>query len=379
MSNARNLANLLGTDTKIKTADIADEVFNSNRNLIINGAMQEAQRGTSFSSLSASAYTCDRWQLQVAGAGRGTVTQESSGGPVGFKDNFLRVTVATADSSVASSDMQVLKQVIEGHVAAFTDAGTSDAKPLTLSFYVRSSVTGTFSATLYTNFNNPSAVSYPAEYTISSANTWEQKTITFPAFTTSSTLVTSGYTNGEFYQVRFALMAGSDKTGTANQWNSANDFASTNQTNLFATSSATWDITGIQLEVGEQATPFEHRSFGDEFLKCQRYYAIKENNTGSSKYFGYVLQAYNSSSFYGILSDFPITMRATPTVSQSGTFGAYTASSGLHNTSATIGNFFGTNTSWGTGGWSGDSTLTAGHAGVFFAQNNAKFIADAEL
>ena len=242
------------------------------RNLIINGAMQVAQRGTSFSSLSASAYTCDRWQLQVAGAGRGTVTQESSGGPAGFKDNFLRVTVATADSSVASSDMQVLKQVIEGHVAAFTDAGTSDAQPLTLSFYVRSSVTGTFSATLYTNFNSPNAVSYPAEYTISSANTWEQKTITYPAFTTSSTLATSGYTTGEFYQVRFALMAGSDKTGTANQWNSANDFASTNQTNLFATSSATWDITGVQLELGENASDFEHRSFGEELALCQRYH-----------------------------------------------------------------------------------------------------------
>ena len=226
------------------------------RNLVINGAMQVSQRGTSFSSLSTSAYTCDRWQLQVAGAGRGTVTQESSGGPAGFKDNFLRVTVATADSSVASSDMQVLKQVIEGHVAAFTDAGTSDAQPLTLSFYVRSSVTGTFSATLYINFNSPNAVSYPAEYTISSANTWEKKTITFPAFTTSSTLATSGYTNGEFYQVRFALMAGSDKTGTPNQWNSANDFASTNQTNLFATSSATWDITGVQLELGSNASDF---------------------------------------------------------------------------------------------------------------------------
>ena len=243
------------------------------RNLIINGAMQVAQRGQTFTSMSASAYTCDRWQLQLAGAGRPTVTQQTSGGPAGFKDNFLRVQVATADSSVASSDMQVLKQVIEGHQAAFTDAGTSDAKPLTLSFYVRSSVTGTFTAALYINFNNPNTVSYPAEYTISSANTWELKTITFPAFTTSSTLASSGYTNGEFYQLRFALMAGSGKTGTPNQWNNANDFASTNQTNLFATSSATWDITGVQLEVGSTSTDFEHRSFGEELALCQRYYS----------------------------------------------------------------------------------------------------------
>ena len=172
------------------------------RNLIINGAMQVAQRGQTFTSMSASAYTCDRWQLQLAGAGRPTVTQQTSGGPAGFKDNFLRVQVATADSSVASSDMQVLKQVIEGHHSAFTDAGTSDAKPLTLSFYVRSSVTGTFTATLYINFNNPSAVSYPAEYTISSANTWELKTITYPAFTNSSDIseYSSIVTNLRHYQ-----------------------------------------------------------------------------------------------------------------------------------------------------------------------------------
>ena len=300
MSKAAELAALIGSQSAL-----------SNRNLIINGAMQVAQRGTSFSSLSASAYTCDRWQLQVAGAGRGTVTQESSGGPASLKDNFLRVTVATADSSVASSDMQVLKQVIEGNVAAFTDAGTSDAKPLTLSFYVRSSVTGTFSATLYTNFSSPNAVSYPAEYTISSANTWEQKTVTFPAFTTSSSLVSSGYTTGEFYQVRFALMAGSDNTGTANQWNSANDFASTNQTNLFATSSATWDITGVQLEVGEQATPFEHRSFGDELAKSQRYYQASSETTGNLLFFsGHV----DSGATYFAKEKLTVPMRAAPTV-----------------------------------------------------------------
>ena len=316
---------------------VTDQVLSS-RNLIINGDMQVAQRGASFSSLSASAYTCDRWQLQVAGAGRGTVTQESSGGPASLKDNFLRVTVATADSSVASSDMQVLKQVIEGNVAAFTDAGTSDAKPLTLSFYVRSSVTGTFSATLYTNFSSPNAVSYPAEYTISSANTWEQKTVTFPAFTTSSSLVSSGYTTGEFYQVRFALMAGSDNTGTANQWNSANDFASTNQTNLFATSSATWDITGVQLEVGETATPFEHRSFGDELSRCQRYYYKADmTNVGSSWH------PNSLASGTGYLTEkvyYPVTMRANPTGTTTATSGSTFSGSApyMSGTSTTFAN-----------------------------------------
>jgi len=367
MSKAAELAALIGSQSAL-----------SNRNMIINGAMQVAQRGTSFSSLSASAYTCDRWQLQVAGAGRGTVTQESSGGPASLKDNFLRVTVATADSSVASSDMQVLKQVIEGHVAAFTDAGTSDAKTLTLSFYVRSSVTGTFSATLYTNFSSPSAVSYPAEYTISSANTWEQKTITFPAFTTSSSLVSSGYTTGEFYQVRFALMAGSDNTGTANQWNSANDFASTNQTNLFATLSATWDITGVQLEVGETATPFEHRSFGDELARCQRYYESIQVMNG---YFS-TGQAFTSSQAAGATLNFKVTKRAIPTLTvpaagnTSGTWGfvgsngSY-ATIGGHSTYSTV-DFFSIEAS----GYSG---LGAGNASMIYSSGATEAKADAEL
>ena len=355
MTLAREFADLAGS---------ADAGGLTGRNLVINGAMQVAQRGTSFSSLSASAYTCDRWQLQVAGAGRGTVTQESSGGPAGFKDNFLRVTVATTDSSVASSDMQVLKQVIEGHVAAFTDAGTSDAQPLTLSFYVRSSVTGTFSATLYTNFNDPNAVSYPAEYTISSADTWEQKTITYPAFTTSSTLATSGYTTGEFYQVRFALMAGSDNTGTANQWNNANDFASTNQTNLFATSSATWDITGIQLEVGEKATPFEHRSFGDELARCQRYY-YETWGTASNDFAQKGYQA--ASEFASNTLPHPTTMRSAPTLTKSGTF-SVTNIGQPTAVAASVTNFV----------WQAQKDGSTGVWGLF-SNSSGKFTVDAEL
>jgi len=348
------------------------------RNLIINGAMQVAQRGQTFTSMSASAYTCDRWQLQLAGAGRPTVTQQTSGGPAGFKDNFLRVQVATADSSVASSDMQVLKQVIEGNVSAFTDAGTSDAKPLTLSFYVRSSVTGTFTATLYINFNNPSAVSYPAEYTISSANTWEFKTITFPAFTTSSTLATSGYTFGEFYQVRFALMAGSDKTGTANQWNSANDFASTNQTNLFATSSATWDITGVQLEVGSAATEFEHRSFGEELNICHRYYQqhdyathgryIANGGASSASQSKYIYQYYGG------------TMRATPSITTPSVTNGYRfighGQDHSHSTIPNIDNPGANSVQFGNN----QNTITAGRQmRLLISYNEAMIKMDAEL
>jgi len=240
------------------------------RNLIINGDMAISQRNTSFTN-PLNQYTLDRWisQLDTTSA-RSTVTQESSGGPSGFR-NFLRVTVTTADATLDSSDLQNIKQIIEGYNMRHTDQGTSDAETLTCSFWVRSSVTGTYSATLYLN-STGTQYAYPAEYTINSANTWEYKTVTFSPQTTSASWVSSGYTNGEYAQLRFGLMIGSGQGGTADTWNASNKFGASGQTNLFATNGATWDLTGVQLEVGSVATPFEHRSFGEEMELCRRYY-----------------------------------------------------------------------------------------------------------
>jgi len=240
------------------------------RNLIINGDMAISQRNTSFTN-PLNQYTLDRWisQLDTTSA-RSTVTQESSGGPSGFR-NFLRVTVTTADATLDSSDLQNIKQIIEGYNMRHTDQGTSDAETLTCSFWVRSSVTGTYSATLYLN-STGTQYAYPAEYTINSANTWEYKTVTFSPQTTSASWVSSGYTNGEYAQLRFGLMIGSGQGGTADTWNASNKFGASGQTNLFATNGATWDLTGVQLEVGSVATPFEHRSYGEELAACQRYY-----------------------------------------------------------------------------------------------------------
>jgi hypothetical protein len=239
------------------------------RNLIINGAMQVAQRGASFAN--AYGYTLDRWNSQYNNtSARSTVTQETSGGPAEFR-SFLRVTVTTADATVDSSDLQNIKQAIEGYNMQHTDQGTSDAKTLTCSFWVRSSVTGTYSVTLYLN-SNGTVYSYPVEYTVNTANTWEYKTVTFSPQTTSASWVSSGYTNGEYAQLRFGLMIGSGQGGTADTWNASNKFGASGQTNLFATNGATWDLTGVQLEVGSVATPFEHRSFGEEMELCRRYY-----------------------------------------------------------------------------------------------------------
>ena len=171
---------------------------------------------------------------------------------------------------------------------------------------------------------------------------------------------------------------GSTYTNTAGSWAAGDYYGTSNQVNLMATLNNTFYITGIQFEVGDKATPFEHRLYADELRRCQRYYAVKENNTGQSKYFAQPLQVYNSTSVYGMIADFPAPMRAVPTGSQTGTFGAYTAASGNGNFSTNIPNFFTTNEGWGTGGWSG-SGMTAGDAAVMYTHDGAKLIADAEL
>jgi len=194
-----------------------------------------------------------------------------------------------------------------------TDQGTPDAETLTCSFWVRSSVTGTYSATLYLN-STGTQYAYPAEYTINSANTWEYKTVTFSPQTTSASWVSSGYTNGEYAQLRFGLMIGSAQGGTADTWNASNKFGASGQTNLFATNGATWDLTGVQLEVGSVATPFEHRSYGEELALCQRYYTvIFDPDIGTS--YGFMYPIIPSSSTYRRLNvTFPVAMRAPPNI-----------------------------------------------------------------
>jgi len=323
MSKARNLADVISGQYDIPAESLDNaasswddlsgkpEYFPGRRNLIINGAMQVAQRGASFSN--ASGYTLDRWNSQYNNtSARSTVTQETSGGPAEFR-SFLRVTVTTTDATVDSSDLQNIKQAIEGYSMQHTDQGTSDAKTLTCSFWVRSSVTGTYSVTLYLN-SDGTVYSYPVEYTVNTANTWEYKTVTFSPQTTSASWVSSGYINGEYAQLRFGLMIGSGQGGTADTWNASNKFGASGQTNLFATNGATWDLTGVQLEVGSVATPFEHRSYGEELALCQRYY-YRMNGRG----FFAMASKYTTNQIYcGV--NLPVTMRSTPTLnSASGT------------------------------------------------------------
>ena len=236
------------------------------KNRIINGDMVISQRnGTSSVTPTNGAYTLDRWTFQVSQASKLT-SQQNAGSvtpPVGFK-NYLGITSSSA-YSVISSDFFAVTQRIEGYNIADLGWGTANAKTVTLSFWVRSSLTGTFGGSLW---NNAGDRSYPFTYTISSANTWEQKSITI-AGDTSGTWNT---TNETGISVNFSVGSGSSLSGTAGAWASALYTSATGATSVVGTNGATFYITGVQLEQNTSATPFERRLYNQELANCKRYY-----------------------------------------------------------------------------------------------------------
>jgi len=267
------------------------------RNLLINGDCLIDQRNGGSSVTSG--YAIDRTQIEgFDGGGTGT-GQQVSDGPSGFTKS-LKITVTGTDTSLASTDFYSLRQLIEGQNVSFLGFGASGGTSVTLSFWVKSSVTGTFSCSIGNGDNDRS---YPKTYTISSANTWEKKTLTFPAATDG----TWGTDNGRGIAVRWSLGGGSGRLGTADQWNSSQAHGATGTTNLFATNGATFFITGLQLEAGSVATDFEHRSYGDELARCQRYYYKKPINTNGPPAYQYHNNHKQSVVF------FPTIMRAIPT------------------------------------------------------------------
>ena len=263
MSKAAELAALISSQTAL-----------SNRNLIINGAMQVAQRGTSFATMGNgdSQYTLDRFRWQESGSPtlEMTVTQDSSSPSEMGNSKSLKVEVTTAQSSLGSGDRVRIEQYIEAQNCQSIAKGTSAAKALSASFWVKSSKTGTYIVELQENDNDRIN---SQSYSISSADTWEHKTLTFPADTTGAI----NNDNGNGISFRMYLCAGTDYTsGSLNtSWvavSGNNTGAAVGQVNLADTVNATWYITGVQMELGEQATPFEHRSFHDELRRCKRYF-----------------------------------------------------------------------------------------------------------
>lgn len=239
------------------------------RNVLVNGAMQFAQRGTSVTGISNTAdyKTADRWQTLLASGGTYTqaITADVPTGQ-GFA-NALRMTCTTAITSLTSGAYNFLRQSLEGQTLQHIKKGTTNAQPLTLQFWVKGSTTGTYIIELVDSNNR----SISASYTISAANTWEQKTITFPADTTGTIVNTNAFGLGLY----FWLGAGSSFTsGTLNTtWNTRVDAnIAVGQTNLSAAVNNYIQITGVQLEPGSQASPFEFVRYDDELRRCQRYY-----------------------------------------------------------------------------------------------------------
>lgn len=232
------------------------------RNLIINGDMQVAQRGTSFPAVASGSYTLDRWKYVTVSTAVATITQDADS-PSNFSDS-LRYTVTTADTVVAVTDLTFLEQPIEGYTANELIDNT-----FTVSFWVRSSKTGVHCL----NIRNvtPGTASFIAEYTITALNTWEYKSITITNGLPNQ--YAWGTTNDVGCRICFALAAGTDYQNTANIWTETTALATANQVNCLDTVGNIFAITGIQLEKSAGATPFEFRNYEVELLLCQRYYS----------------------------------------------------------------------------------------------------------
>jgi hypothetical protein len=278
------------------------------RNFIINGDMRIAQRGTSSATPADGEYLIDRWKWWRTGsAGVAAMSQDTdvptvaeAGVDYGYS---LKLDVTTADGSIAVSDYYYFEQMIEGLNWASMGYGGSNALTTTVQFWVKSTKTGVFSV----SYGN-SAVdrSYPAEYTVSSSNTWEKKTVTIAGDSTGTWLTTVGIGN----RLRFTLAMGSNRTGTANQWNAANDIASTNQVNAMDSTSNNFFITGVQVEVGGQSSDFEHTDYASELLRCQRYFVEQDiQNNG-----GYWTGNTTGTTSVRFVNHLPVAMRSTPTL-----------------------------------------------------------------
>ena len=273
------------------------------RNKIINGAMVIDQRnaGSAVTVNNTNLnYGVDRWW----GTGRSadgvyTLQRSTTTPPSGFS-HFLRATVTTADASIASTDTYYMGTKIEGFNVSDLGFGSASAKTITISFVVRSSVTGTFSGALLNGAENRS---YPFTFAVSSADTWETKSVTI-AGDTAGTWATD---NSAGMLLSFDLGNGTNYRAAAGSWNASGKYGVTGAVTLISTLNATFDITGVQLEAGDTATPFEHRSYGQELALCQRYYEICKTSLRGAR---------DSNNLFGVVIPFKVTKRATPTMTQ---------------------------------------------------------------
>jgi hypothetical protein len=269
------------------------------KNKIINGNMVIDQRNAGAAVTADGAFPVDRFNVDI-GSSWAYSGQRDTSAPAGFT-NSLKITTTTASGALSATQYNSVLQVIEGFNVADLNWGSANAKTVTLSFWTQSSVTGTHSGAL-TNSGN--SRSYPFTYTISSANTWEQKTVTI-AGDTSGTWLT---TNGIGVIVWFSMGTGTTYSGTAGAWAGTTYVAASGATGISNTLNATWYLTGVQLEVGTQATTFTTAggSYGAELALCQRYYEVAGQG---------IVGIPNSTTGIYALVNFKVTKRTTPSVS----------------------------------------------------------------
>jgi hypothetical protein len=363
MSKAAELAALIGSQSAL-----------SNRNLIINGAMQVAQRGD-VTGISSNSYGGpDRFRLNVSGLGTFSISQSTTA-PDGFANSY-KLDCTTADASPAAGDLLRVNYFIEGQDLQSLAYGTSDAKAITLSFYVRSNKTGTYNI----QFQQPDNSFKQAvlSYTINSADTWEFKSITVAGDTAG----VINNDNGSGLSLNWVLGAGSNYTSgserpTYTAFANA-DIAPTQTVNLADNTANEWYLTGVQLEVGEQATPFEHRSFADELARCQRYF-VRWGGTSIYERICHGQCNANNSALYHLV--FPQTMRAIGTLGRNGCAGGNSTAGAQTFSSLTVDtNTDATHSTMLAGVVSG-TPFTAGNVSELFANNStAHYIEiDAEL
>jgi hypothetical protein len=296
MSKARGLADL---------GNAYSDGALSNRNLIINGAMQVAQRGTGVTAAGTAAYSSpDRFRFQN-NANTNSVISQDADAPSGFNNSF-KLTVGTG-STPSGSDFGRLYYRVEGYDADQLKLGSASSSAITLSFWVKASVAGSYGI----QFAGDGLGGFIASYTVAATGTWEYKTVTIPAGVW--TTYNGSTTNLTGFQVAFDLGEGPSRSNVTgyNAAISSGNMGFTGGTKILATTGATWQITGVQLEVGDTATPFEHRSYSDQLQSCMRYYY--EAPSRSLSLANATTSGYSFREPRSVQITFPVTMRATPT------------------------------------------------------------------
>jgi hypothetical protein len=354
MSKAAELAALIGSGQA-----------QGNKNLIINGAMTVDQRhsGSSFTVVNGNTTTgviADRFRVNEA-SGAEFTAQRVSDAPVGFEYSS-KITVSTADASLGSTEFHRVIQPIEGKNISNLNWGTSNAKTLTLSFYVKSSVTGQYYISV---FNNAADRTLLKGYTIDSADTWEKKTITIVGDQSGTWLTT----NAVGIYLMWSLGTGSTyQSSTLDAYQAGFFMAKSDQVNIAASVSSTWQLTGVQLEVGDVATAFEHEDFATTLAKCQRYFhRFQSDSTYDAFAPAYWLVTTQVYSVY----EFPVTMRDEPSLAISATSDWRIHSNGGDGVLGSLIANRSTPNNMQTYSDQSSNTGTAGHAGAIRNNNTA--------